>query len=233
MALITLQVGRLAALARPGHYLIIDLLETAAQAVLLRSAHIAAADGAAGTVELWCAADDLPLEWPHHYPGMPITVYGLFGTPLAPPAAAQLLLIGAGAALASLFFLAAQPARRSSLVLVPLADGPLPPLHRLPAEVEVIGGLSDLAAVAGARLDGPALLNWADQVSFGLPFGQHAAAAQLVRSARLRWEAGFAWYITPPQARCTTGVCRSCRVMTRRGARLLCRDGPQFDLRDL
>jgi dihydroorotate dehydrogenase electron transfer subunit len=233
MALITVQVGRLAALARPGHFLIIDLLDSVAQAVLLRSAHIAAADAALGTVELWCAAADLSAEWPQLYAGLPLTIYGLFGTPLTPPHAAQLLLVGSGPALAPLFFLAAQPARSSSTVLVPLADGPLPPLQRLPADVEVIGGLSDITALAAARLAGPPLLNWADQVYFALPFSAHPAAAQLVRNARLRWEAGFARFITPPQARCTTGVCRSCRVTTRRGARLLCRDGPLFDLRDL
>jgi dihydroorotate dehydrogenase electron transfer subunit len=32
---------------------------------------------------------------------------------------------------------------------------------------------------------------------------------------------------------CGTGICYSCAVETRKGVRLVCKDGPCFDLRDV
>ena len=32
---------------------------------------------------------------------------------------------------------------------------------------------------------------------------------------------------------CGTGVCYSCAVFTRRGVRLVCKDGPRFELREV
>jgi dihydroorotate dehydrogenase electron transfer subunit len=32
---------------------------------------------------------------------------------------------------------------------------------------------------------------------------------------------------------CGTGICYGCAVETRRGVRLVCKDGPRFDLRDV
>jgi dihydroorotate dehydrogenase electron transfer subunit len=32
---------------------------------------------------------------------------------------------------------------------------------------------------------------------------------------------------------CGTGICYGCAVQTRRGMRLVCKDGPRFDLREV
>jgi dihydroorotate dehydrogenase electron transfer subunit len=32
---------------------------------------------------------------------------------------------------------------------------------------------------------------------------------------------------------CGTGICYGCAVMTRKGVRLICKDGPRFELRDV
>ena len=32
---------------------------------------------------------------------------------------------------------------------------------------------------------------------------------------------------------CGTGICYGCAVFTRRGVRLVCKDGPRFDLREV
>jgi dihydroorotate dehydrogenase electron transfer subunit len=57
-----------------------------------------------------------------------------------------------------------------------------------------------------------------------------AGMAKVVREARSR---------KPVQALleehmgCGTGICYGCAVFTRRGVRLVCRDGPRFELRSV
>lgn len=233
LAMLTLQVGAAARLAQPGHWVAIDQMTPAGQAFLLRNAFVAAADPAAESIELWCAEADLQQEWPNHFPGLTLTLYGFFGTPISLSRAATVLLVGAGPALAALFFLANRQTASRNLVFAQLPEAPRAPLQRLPAAVEVVNDLPDVAALMQPRATAPALLIWADQVVFALPYEDAAAAVRAVRTVRLRWESGYAWFITLPPAGCVTGVCRSCRVMTRRGPRLLCRQGPLFDLRDL
>jgi dihydroorotate dehydrogenase electron transfer subunit len=55
----------------------------------------------------------------------------------------------------------------------------------------------------------------------------------MVRAGTLRWERGFAQVALPGAMPCGVGTCQGCLVETRDGARLACRDGPVFDLRDL
>ena len=66
-----------------------------------------------------------------------------------------------------------------------------------------------------------------------LPSGQLPYLANAIRAARLRWEPGFASALLEGPLICGVGACGACPVELRRGIRLLCSDGPVFDLRDL
>ena len=76
----------------------------------------------------------------------------------------------------------------------------------------------------------PQHLSWADQVFACGPNAMFAGMAQVMREARSR---------KPVQALleehmgCGSGVCYGCAVFTRKGVRLVCRDGPRFELREV
>jgi dihydroorotate dehydrogenase electron transfer subunit len=50
---------------------------------------------------------------------------------------------------------------------------------------------------------------------------------------KYRWERGFASALLEGPLVCGVGACGVCAIELRRGMRLLCSDGPVFDLRDV
>ena len=76
-------------------------------------------------------------------------------------------------------------------------------------------------------------IGWADQICVALPNDQLATLASAIRATRLRWEPGFASALVEGPLICGFGACGACPLELRRGSRLLCGDGPVFDLRDL
>jgi dihydroorotate dehydrogenase electron transfer subunit len=138
----------------------------------------------------------------------------------------------------------------------------LPPPFLLPAEVEyqsVVGAAARLFAQPGGTagedrrkkrkgdrqkgdrapdLQPPgaglqSLFSWADQLCAALPAAQLPALSAAVRTAKYRWERGYATVLLDGPLVCGVGACAVCTVETRRGPRLRCTDGPVFDLRDL
>ncbi len=112
------------------------------------------------------------------------------------------------------------------------SSGKLFPTDHLPKDVEVLSATDD--GSAGHR--GPVTdlladhLPWADQVFACGPSPMFRAMAQVLREARSRKPAQA---LMEERMGCGTGVCYGCAVFTRRGVRLVCRDGPRFELRQL
>jgi dihydroorotate dehydrogenase electron transfer subunit len=74
---------------------------------------------------------------------------------------------------------------------------------------------------------------WADQIFAALPAEQLLALRDAIGRVKYRWERGFASALLEGPIVCGVGACGVCAVELRRGARLLCADGPVFDLRDV
>ena len=74
---------------------------------------------------------------------------------------------------------------------------------------------------------------WADQICAALPADQLSALTSAIRTIKYRWERGFASALLEGPLICGVGACGACAVDLRRGTRLLCSDGPVFDLRDV
>ncbi|MBK9709964.1 MAG: hypothetical protein IPO81_01320 [Kouleothrix sp.] len=76
-------------------------------------------------------------------------------------------------------------------------------------------------------------ITWADQICAALPDDQLLALAGMIRRVKLRWERDFASALLEGPLVCGVGACGVCAVELRRGTRMLCSDGPVFDLRDV
>ncbi len=237
----------LARAARPGQALLARCAPPGSDDPLLRRTLFpAGADARAGVVEVLLAPEERGLAWlAAQPPGARLDVYGPVGNgfTLAEPTR-NLLLAGAGSAVPGLLYLArAAVARGIAVVLLVAAPGAdvLPPPFLLPSDVEYLtsaGGEADLPALLVAtQPGGPTLsrgaLGWADQCCLGLAAPLLPPVVEMVRAGTLRWERGFAQVALPGAMPCGVGTCQGCLVETRDGARLACRDGPVFDLRDL
>ncbi len=151
------------------------------------------------------------------------------------PQTQNLLLIAGGIGAAAVIALADEAvAAGKSVTLLQGArtESKLYPATMLPAEVEAVSATEDgstghrgyVTELLAERLP------WADQVFACGPNPMFAAMADVMRSARSR---------KPVQALmeehmgCGTGICYGCAVFTRKGVRLVCKDGPRFELREV
>jgi dihydroorotate dehydrogenase electron transfer subunit len=106
------------------------------------------------------------------------------------------------------------------------------PHELLPTDVEAISATDDgSAGHHGVVTDLlPKYLPWADQVFACGPNQMFAAMARVVREARSRKPVQA---LLEERMGCGTGVCYGCAVFARKGVRLVCKDGPRFELRDI
>jgi dihydroorotate dehydrogenase electron transfer subunit len=74
---------------------------------------------------------------------------------------------------------------------------------------------------------------WADQVCAALPEAQLLVLRDMIQREKYRWERGFASALPGGPIACGVGACGVCAIDTRKGMRMLCADGPVFDLRDV
>jgi dihydroorotate dehydrogenase electron transfer subunit len=141
--------------------------------------------------------------------------------------------------------------------------GSLPPPFLLPGEAEyqtIVGKTTDLlSAQPGGPKDGetgrqgdrkkkgkakqdasavtvPVALSpisWADQIGAALPDDERSSLVAAIRAVKYRWERGFASALLHAPFVCGVGACGVCAVDLRRGTRLVCSEGPVFDLRDV
>jgi dihydroorotate dehydrogenase electron transfer subunit len=174
--------------------------------------------------------------------GDPIFAYGPLGRGYSVRRAAQnLLLVAGGIGVAPLVWLAeeAVAAGKSVTLLIgaATADGVFP-AHLLPPEVEVIVTTEDGSLGRRGLVTEPFAehLSWADQVFACGPNAMFRALADVVRACE---GAGVRRGRKPVQVLleevmpCGTGICYGCAVMTRRGVKLVCKDGPRFELREV
>jgi dihydroorotate dehydrogenase electron transfer subunit len=151
------------------------------------------------------------------------------------PSARNLLLVAGGIGIAPLVWLADERVRKgdsvTALIGARTADQ-LYPAALLPAEVEVIACTDDGSAGRKALVSEifPEYLLWADQAFACGPTPMlKALKAELRRAV---WRKSVQALLEERMA-CGTGICYSCAVETRQGIRLICKDGPAFDLRDV
>jgi dihydroorotate dehydrogenase electron transfer subunit len=166
------------------------------------------------------------------------------------PDAANLLLVGGGIGIAPLLWLADEAvAKGRSVVLIAGAReaAGVFPAALVPPEVEVVVTTQDgslgrpgLATDAFAEY-----FDWADQVFACGPNPMFVAMADVVRrqemAARMRARATTGsgrgkpvQVLLEAAMACGTGICYGCAVFDRRGEpRLVCKEGPRFDIRDI
>jgi dihydroorotate dehydrogenase electron transfer subunit len=107
----------------------------------------------------------------------------------------------------------------------------LMPPEMLPQEVEAISATDDGSTGHHGYVTDllPQYLPWADQVFACGPNSMFASMAEVVRSERSRKPVQA---LMEERMGCGTGVCYGCAVFTRKGVRLVCKDGPRFELRE-
>lgn len=252
---LTLHAPGLTRSARAGQYLLVRCAPPGSYDPLLRRPlFIAAAEESLGQIGLLHAPDERGLAWlSRERAGDTLDVTGPWGHGFTLDRRARtLLLIGQGTGLAALLLLAQQAIAQGCAVtlLAGAADESLlPPPWLLPSEVEyqsVVGAATELlepqnqeprtrnqtTPTSAHPLTRPSLLTWADQVCAALPEEQLPLLRDAISAAKYRWERGFASVLREGPLMCGTGTCGVCAVETRRGPRMLCSDGPVFDLRD-
>jgi dihydroorotate dehydrogenase electron transfer subunit len=106
------------------------------------------------------------------------------------------------------------------------------PPHLLPQDVEAVSATDDgSTGYRGVVTDLlPEYLPWADQVFACGPTPMFAAMAKVLRAAKSRKPVQA---LLEERMGCGTGICYGCAVFTRRGVRLVCKDGPRFELRSV
>jgi dihydroorotate dehydrogenase electron transfer subunit len=165
-----------------------------------------------------------------------IDIFGPLGRGFAVDKASQNLLLVAGgigvAALVALADEAVADGRSVTLLQGAKTAARLFPTALLPPEVEVVTATDD----GTAGYHGPVTellaqhLPWADQVFACGPTPMFRAMAAVVRQEASRKPVQA---LLEERMACGTGVCYSCAVFTRRGVRLVCKDGPRFELREV
>jgi dihydroorotate dehydrogenase electron transfer subunit len=239
---LTLHAPQLARSVRAGQYLLVRCAETGSYDPLLRRAlFIAAAEPALGQIGLLYQPDERGLRWlARARPGDALDVFGPLGQPFAVGERTRnLFLVGQGPGLSALLLLAQQSAARDRAVtlLVSAADpAAQPPPFLLPGAVEYqsVAGLHAIQPeLPSSPFDLRSAIGWADQVCAALPTEQLRMLRDAIAAAKLRWERGFASAVVEGPIVCGVGACGVCTVALRKGLRLLCSDGPVFDLREL
>jgi dihydroorotate dehydrogenase electron transfer subunit len=167
-------------------------------------------------------------------PGDELPLFGPLGRGYSvSPHAQNLLLVAGGVGIAALIALADQAiaAGRSVTLLQGARNvAKLYPPELLPREVEAASATDDGSAGHPGYITDllPQYLPWADQVFACGPTPMFAGMANVVREARSRKPVQA---LLEERMGCGTGICYGCAVFTRKGVRLVCRDGPRFELR--
>ncbi len=247
---LTLHAPALARSIRAGQYLLVRGGPPGSYDPLLRRPlFVAAAEETLGQIGLLYAPEGDPgLAWlARGHADDVVDAIGPFGHGFALDRRTRnLLLIGQGAGLPALLLLAQQATNQNCAVtLVVGADDEamlLPPFL-LPGEVEYqsIVGLhiadfrlqSNQPASQSTIYNLQSTIRWADQICAALPNEQIPALRDAIRAVKYRWERRFASVLLEGPLVCGVGACGVCMVETRRGPRMLCSDGPVFDLRDV
>ncbi|MCH8051998.1 MAG: dihydroorotate dehydrogenase electron transfer subunit, partial [Chloroflexi bacterium] len=167
--------------------------------------------------------------------GDALTVFGPLGRGFEVDAGSENILLVAGglgiAAVVSLGDEAVAAGRSVTLLQGARTASQLCPPEHLPAEVEAISATDDGSEGHAGRVTELLAkhMPWADQVFACGPTPMFEAMAAVVREMRTRKPVQV---LLEERMGCGTGVCYGCAVFTRKGVRLVCRDGPQMELRE-
>ncbi len=151
----------------------------------------------------------------------------------------NLLLVAGGIGVAPLVWLADDAVARGlnvTMVIGARSAEHVYPSRLLPPEVEVIVTTDDGSAGRRGLATEPfaELLEWCDQAFACGPNVMFRAMAGIVRRAKVRRSVQV---LLEERMGCGTGICYSCAVEVRvrggRAMKLVCKDGPRFDIRDL
>jgi dihydroorotate dehydrogenase electron transfer subunit len=151
------------------------------------------------------------------------------------PNAQNLLLVAGGLGIAALIALADEAITAGqSVTLLQGARSArhLYPPELLPNDVESVSSTDDGSTGHRGYVTDlmPEYLPWADQIFACGPTPMFASMAKVVREARSRKPVQA---LLEERMGCGTGICYGCAVFTRRGVRLVCKDGPRFELRSV
>lgn len=168
--------------------------------------------------------------------GARLSIFGPLGRGYAiNPHAQNLLLVAGGLGVAAVIALADEAiAAGKSVTLLQGArssDNLYPP-ELLPPEVEALSATDDGSTGQHGYVTDliPQHLTWADQIFACGPTPMFAGMARVMREARSRKPVQA---LLEERMGCGTGICYGCAVFTRRGVRLVCKDGPRFELRQV
>lgn len=152
------------------------------------------------------------------------------------PDSRNLLLVGGGIGVAPLVWLADEAAERGLSVTMLLgarnADQ-IYPVSLLHPEVELVVATDDGSSGHKGFVTDlvTSYTTWADQIFTCGPTPMFRALANTLRAAQFRKSCQA---LLEERMACGTGICYSCAVETRRhGMKLICKDGPKFELRDV
>jgi len=168
--------------------------------------------------------------------GETLSLFGALGRGYAINRQSQNLLLAAGglgiAALIALADEAVAAGKTVTLLQGARTASKLYPPELLPPEVEALSATDDgSTGHHGYVTDLIARhLSWADQLFACGPTPMFAVMAQVMREARSRKSVQA---LLEERMGCGTGICYSCAIFTRRGVRLICKDGPRFELRQV
>lgn len=170
-------------------------------------------------------------------PGDTVRLVGPLGRGFEPRERVQrILLVGGGIGVAPLVWLAerfVEEGREVTLVVGGRGEAQIYPPHLLPPAVEVVIATEDGSLGERGRVTAPfeRLLPWCDQAFTCGPQPMFEALYDVMRRSAHRKPVQA---LLEARMACGTGICYSCAVFPRRGGvKLVCSDGPMFDLRDL
>ena len=177
-------------------------------------------------------------EWmSRRRPGDVVELFGPLGHGYSVrPGTHNVLLVGGGVGVAPLVWMADEQAAQDRSVTMLLgartADA-LFPAAMLSPEVELVTATDDGSAGHHGFVTDllPTYATWADQIFACGPTPMFRAMASVLRSLQYRKSCQV---LLEERMACGTGICYSCAVETRRnGMKLICKDGPRFELRDV
>lgn len=170
-------------------------------------------------------------------PGDTVRLVGPLGRGFEPRERVQrILLVGGGIGVAPLVWLAerfVEEGREVTLIVGGRGEAQIYPPRLLPPAVEVVIATEDGSLGERGRVTAPfeRLLSWCDQAFACGPQPMFEALYEVMRRSPLRKPVQA---LLEARMACGTGICYSCAVFPRRGGvKLVCTDGPMFDLRDL
>lgn len=169
-------------------------------------------------------------------PGDTLSIFGPLGKGYRlDPRSQNVLLVAGGLGVAAVMALADQAIAAGKAVTLlqgARTAAKLFPHHLLPPEVEAVSATDDGSAGHHGYVTDllPAYISWADQVFACGPNPMFASMAEVMRRLRSRKPVQA---LLEERMGCGTGVCYGCAVFTRKGVRLVCKDGPRFELRQV